>query len=112
MYQFSFESDRMVIEYLKFRVNPDLRERFVQLDDEIWTPHLSRYSFFLGKEVWISPDDLSQVVMVIRWRTFEEWFAIPAADLAALEARMQAALGDQYEMLESVRYQVRKMVRP
>lgn len=98
----------MVIEWLKFNVVPEQRERFVQLDEQIWTSALSRYPGFLGKEVWVSPDDLSEAILVIRWETFEQWQAIPRPDLEAVEARMREAMGDRYELLESRRYQVRK----
>lgn len=98
----------MVVEWLKFRVSPDLREQFVQKDAEIWTVALSQYPGFINKEVWISPDDLSEVVTVIYWETFEQWQAIPASELEQVEARFAEVMGDTYEMVESSRYQVRK----
>lgn len=98
----------MVVEWLKFRVDPDLREQFVQQDAQIWTETLSQYSGFLNKEVWISPDNLSEVVQVIYWETYEQWQAIPPDVLEQTEARFAAALGDTYELIGSARYQVRK----
>ncbi|WP_416670597.1 TIGR03792 family protein [Egbenema bharatensis] len=98
----------MTIEWLKFRVSPDSRERFVQVDAELWTPFLSQYPGFISKEVWISPDDLSEVVQVIYWETFEQWQAIPAEALDRVETQFAEAMGDVYELLESKRYQVRK----
>jgi uncharacterized protein (TIGR03792 family) len=98
----------MTIEWLKFRVSPDFRERFVQADAEIWTPFLSQYPGFVSKEVWISPDDLSEVVQVIQWETFEQWQAIPSAELDRVETQFAEVMGDTYELLESKRYQVRK----
>jgi uncharacterized protein (TIGR03792 family) len=98
----------MEIEWLKFRVNPDRREEFVQKDAEIWTAALSQYPGFISKEVWISPDDLAEVVQVIRWETFEQWQAIPPQELEQIEARFREALGNSYELLESSRYQIRK----
>lgn len=103
------ESDiNMVIEWLKVRVEPDLREQYVQKDADIWTPALAEYPGFLGKEVWISPDDLSQVVLIVRWASFEEWQAIPTERLQQVEAEFASAMGDTYEIVESARYQVRK----
>ena len=101
----------MEIEWLKVHVDPELREQFVQQDDEIWTPVLARYPGFLGKEVWISPDNLSEVILVIHWNSFEEWQAIPTEELEQAEAAFSQAMGDTYEIVESTRYQVRKIVR-
>ena len=54
----------MVIEFLKFKVTPELREKFIQKDAEIWTAALARYPGFLSKEVWIDPNTPAEVVMV------------------------------------------------
>ncbi|NJO41236.1 MAG: TIGR03792 family protein [Cyanobacteria bacterium CRU_2_1] len=102
----------MEIEWLKFRVDPELREQFVQRDADIWTPVLAQYPGFIRKEVWISPDDLSEVVEVIHWETFEQWQAIPSDVLEQTEAEFAAAMGNTYELISGVRYQVRKFYAP
>lgn len=66
----------MVIERLKVKVSPELRERYIQKDAEIWTAALSSYPGFLGKEVWIDPE-LSEVVLVICWANREQWKLFP-----------------------------------
>jgi uncharacterized protein (TIGR03792 family) len=102
----------MEIEWLKVEVQPELREQFVQKDAEIWTATLAQYSGFLNKEVWISPDNLSEVILVVHWASFEQWKAIPADDLEQTEARFNAAMGgDTYKIVETGRYQVRKRTR-
>ncbi|NET37091.1 MAG: TIGR03792 family protein [Cyanothece sp. SIO1E1] len=101
----------MVIEWLKFKVAPEAREKFVQKDDEIWTTALAKYPGFLSKEVWISPDDPTDVSLVIRWASREQWFSIPAADLEQVEQQFNRALDGNYEMVEAREYQVRKLVR-
>jgi uncharacterized protein (TIGR03792 family) len=99
----------MVIEWLSVAVQADLREQFVQKDEEIWTPVLARYPGFLGKEVWISPDDLSNVVLAIRWNSFEDWQAVPKDILEETEAQFREALGaETYRIKDSKRFQVRK----
>lgn len=98
----------MTIEWLKFRIDPELRERFVQKDAEIWTPFLAQQAGFIGKEVWISPDDLSEVIQVIHWESFEQWQAISPEELDRVEAEFAAVMGNTYELLESKHYQVRK----
>jgi len=99
----------VVIEWLNVTVQADLRERYVQQDEEIWTPVLARYPGFLGKEVWISPDDLTNVVLIVRWASFEEWQAIPQDVLDETETRFSEAMGgDTYQITDSRRFQVRK----
>ncbi|MGF1570105.1 MAG: TIGR03792 family protein [Nodosilinea sp.] len=98
----------MVIEWLTFAVEPEHRETFIRLDHDIWTAALSRYPGFITKEVWISPDLLDQVVVVIRWQTREQWKSIPQSDLDAIEERFQGATAFSHRMIDSREYQVRR----
>ncbi|HEY9888192.1 MAG TPA: TIGR03792 family protein [Candidatus Obscuribacterales bacterium] len=98
----------MVIEWLQVRTAAAHRERYIQVDDEIWTPALQRYAGFLSKETWISPEDEEVVIFVIRWRSREEWFGIPEAELTAVNERFDAALGFDYSLEISREYQVRR----
>ncbi|MBD1851789.1 TIGR03792 family protein [Leptolyngbya sp. FACHB-711] len=99
----------MVIEWLKFRVMPELREKFVQKDDEIWTAILSQYPGFLRKEVWISPDQLDEVIAVIHWESMEAWKSVPADVLEQTDTRFAEAMGaGNQEIVGAARYQVRK----
>lgn len=99
----------MVIEWLRFWVEEASRERFIQKDDEIWTRALARYPGFLGKDVWISHDSLTDVITVVRWETEEAWFSIPQADLDQVETQFCSAMGaGTYELQETKKYYVRK----
>ena len=98
----------MVIEWLKFKVDPHSRETFIQKDAQIWTPVLASYSGFLGKEVWIDPQAVGEVILIIRWKTRQQWKAIPQDVLAATEQKFAEQVGDQYQMIESSEYQIRK----
>jgi uncharacterized protein (TIGR03792 family) len=99
----------MVIEWLRFRVASQSREKFIQKDEEIWTAALSTYPGFLGKEVWIEPDAPDEVVFTIRWQTRAQWKSIPVDDLAAIEMKFAQGMGGiKYKMLESKEYQIRK----
>ena len=101
----------MVIEWLKFRVDPDSREQFIQQDEAIWTAALATYPGFLGKEVWIEPNDSDEVIFTIRWQTREQWKSIPASDLAKIEQRFSTKMREmniKYKMIESKEFQIRK----
>jgi uncharacterized protein (TIGR03792 family) len=101
----------MVIEWLKFRVNPQKREEFIRKDAEIWTSVLASYPGFLGKEVWIDPHTLEEVVCIIRWETKEQWKAIPQTALDATEQQFARGMGKVYELVETGEYQVCKFPR-
>lgn len=98
----------MVVEWLEFRVAADQRERYVQVDDDIWTPTLQRYPGFISKETWLDAEDAERVVLMIRWRSREEWQAIPESDLAQVEAMFDQALGIPYELVVGRSFQVRR----
>lgn len=98
----------MEIEWLKIRVNPELREKFVQQDAEIWTAALAQYPGFLHKEVWISPENLAEVILVIHWDSLEDWKSVPVEHLKQIEAQFDAVMGNTYAIVEGSHYQVRK----
>ena len=103
----------MVIEWLKVKVPPELREQYIQKDDEIWTSLLSSYPGFAGKEVWINPQDPMEIVMVIHWENRESWKSIPAEKLQETDRQFTAAMGQSFPFAEAGEYQVRKfMQRP
>jgi uncharacterized protein (TIGR03792 family) len=99
----------MIIEWLKFKVSPNLRENFIEIDRQIWTEKLKTYSGFLGKEVWLNPERMDEVIMLIRWHTREQWKKIPQKDLDLIEKQFaQKMAGKSYQMIENLEYQVRK----
>jgi uncharacterized protein (TIGR03792 family) len=103
----------MVIEWLKFRVSPELREKYIQKDEEIWTAALSKSPGFLGKEVWINPKQQDEVVLVIHWASREAWKSVPADLLEKTDRQFAQAVGaGTYELIEEGEYQVRKFPRP
>lgn len=99
----------MVLEYLKFLVSPELREKFIEKDREIWTSALAKYPGFLSKEIWINPKIAEEIVIIVRWKTRQEWKAIPIDTLEAIEKQFAASMGEnEYKLVESKEYQLRK----
>ncbi|HWM94286.1 MAG TPA: TIGR03792 family protein [Thermoanaerobaculia bacterium] len=91
-----------VIEWQRVRVRPELRDSYVEKDAEIWTPELERAEGFLGKEVWLGEDG-SEVVLLIRWRSREDWEGMPKDRLAELEERFRREVPD-WEVVECRAY--------
>jgi uncharacterized protein (TIGR03792 family) len=98
----------MIVEWLRIQVAPEQREAYVQKDYEIWTNFLRQQPGFLRKDVWISTDNLSEVVLSIHWATLEQQQAIPKPDLEEVKQRFKAALSSPSEVLEIKLYQLRK----
>jgi uncharacterized protein (TIGR03792 family) len=100
----------MNVEWLRIKVSPEYREKFVQKDDEIWTNFLSQSPNFLKKEIWISPDDMSEVIIVIHWTDQAQQEPISKETLEAVEQKFLERLGVAFQLLESKQYQVRKTI--
>jgi len=97
----------VVIELLKVKVAPEHREQYIQKDAEIWTQAIARYPGFLGKEVWLNPNEPSEVILVIRWATREQWKSIPPERLQQISQEFDQQLGYTHQIVDSAEYQAR-----
>jgi uncharacterized protein (TIGR03792 family) len=98
----------VIVEWLRFKVAPEYRERFVQKDDEVWTTFLKQCPGFLRKETWISLNDLSEVMLATYWATLDQQQAIPQALLDETDRQFLVALGVPFQQLEIKLLQLRK----
>lgn len=99
----------MVIEWLQFEVVPTAKAIFIEKDDEIYTSFLKGYPGFLGKEIWVSPREETEVIVVVHWQSKDDWMSVPEADLIVVEKQFSSAVGaDNYRLIEVREYQVRK----
>lgn len=98
----------MVIEWLKVTVPTELREKYIHKDEEIWTSMLASCPGFLGKEVWINPETSTEVILVVRWATREQWHTVSPELLQTTEQRFTEAMGVSSPIVESAEYQLRE----
>ncbi len=91
----------MIVEWLKFRMNPAQRQHYIDTDSAIWTPALAQYPGFIDKVTWLDPDHDDEVVFVIRWASREQWKAISEAELTDITQQFDSAFGADYTLLES-----------
>jgi len=96
----------MVIEWLKIKVAPELREEFIQKDAIVWTPALAKWDGFLGKEVWLDRTFPDQLIFIIHWQTKEQWQAIPKDYLDATTIEFNQQFPYPSEIIEAQEYQV------
>ncbi len=102
----------MIIELLKVKVIPAEREKYLQKDAEIWTQALTNFPGFLGKEVWLNPSEPTEVILIIRWTTKEQWKSISPVVLDKIERQFAQQLGNTYQIIDSTEYQVYEFSEP
>ena len=95
------EANNMIVEWLKFRMDPAQRQHYIDTDSAIWTPTLAQYPGFIDKATWLDPAHDDEVVLVIRWASREQWKAINEDELTEITQRFDEAFGASYDMLES-----------
>ncbi len=92
----------MVIELLKFKVASDRPKKFIHKDAEIWTQALATYSEFDRSEVWSDSKEPTEVIMIIRAGTREQWKSIGFEQLEQIEKRFAEDMGNiSHELLDS-----------
>jgi uncharacterized protein (TIGR03792 family) len=96
----------MVVEWLNFIVPPELQADFVAQDRAVWTEALSTCPGFLDKSVWREANAPEKLSLVIRWRTREDWRAVPAPLIANANERFEAALGQRFPVMQCIDYEV------
>ena len=83
----------MYIEYLRFQIKPGFQKRFMELDQELWTSRLSKNPGFHKKEVWLNPEDPTNLVIIVWWSNREQWKSITLEEVEALDQKFIEAIG-------------------
>ncbi len=78
----------MVIEFLTFRVDPDERAAWMDVEERTWSRFLERQTGFVRKQIWADVDDDQQVHAMIEWESLDHWQAIAHDQLAAVDESM------------------------
>lgn len=93
MSRYRYERDeRLPVEVLVFRVEPDRVEEFLAVDHDVWTlgeallPGFDRIPF-RSKEVWLDDTRPGLVTLVFVWESHGDWDRVGAP---AIQERLQA----------------------
>lgn len=78
----------MVVEMLTFEVTPGEQAEWLAVEESVWSRFLEGCDGFVRKEMWRSVDRPELVHAVIWWESKEQWKAITAEQVAAVDARM------------------------
>ena len=78
----------MVIEELRFAVDPADHAQFLDVEGRVWTGFLQTVPGVVRKEVWVSAEDPGSIVVMIWWESTAAWKAVTPAQCDAVDARM------------------------
>lgn len=78
----------MVVEELTFEVEPEVRERWLAREHEVWSQFFSGQPGYLGKQVWQPTDVPTTVVVLVWWASLDAWQAVPGGEVEATEQQM------------------------
>lgn len=76
----------MIVEVLRFCIEPESFDEWKRVDAETWTAFLQLQPGFIRKEVWQGAN--GEVRVVVWWRSKEDWDAITDQQVADVDARM------------------------
>lgn len=88
------------VEELVFRVKPELVEKFIEIDHEIWTKYLANCPGFESKEVWVSDTKPGEVTSIIYWSDYALWKQISEEEMAEVQKKFDELMGlENYEFV-------------
>lgn len=100
--------ERLPVEVLVFRVDPDDVDEFLRVDHEVWTlgeallPGFDRLPF-LSKEVWLDESRPGVVTLVFVWESMDAWNRVGDADVQrALQAEFDARFAKPIELVQAM----------
>lgn len=100
-----------VIEFMAFQCdsNEDACE-YLRCND-YWTRKLMQYPGFVSTWTMISEDLNGRVYVIIKWRSLDDWAAVPKADLMEYGKEFDRLYGKHYETVSKMCLESRKQLR-
>ena len=81
----------ITVEMLQLSVPVALRDVWLNAEAEVWKPWLEQQSGYLGRDIYWDPQQ-QQAQLLIRWRSQQEWKAIPDEEVAVVQSRFMKAI--------------------
>lgn len=78
----------MVIEMLRFAVDPEERSEWLEVEERTWSRFLERQPGFVRKEMWVEEGDHDHVHAVIWWESLAQWKAVGPDAVRAVDETM------------------------
>lgn len=77
-----------VVEHLRLKVPAQARDAWLEAEQNSWEPWLAQQDGFLDRELLWDPER-EEGTLLIRWASKEQWKAIPAPEVAAVQQRFE-----------------------
>ena len=91
------------IEELTFWVKPDLIERYIQLDAELWVPALCTRQGFLGSEVWLGEEGSGEITMLYFWEKKENFTGLDEVWQNDLKDKTHDVMGENMKFIGTMK---------
>jgi uncharacterized protein (TIGR03792 family) len=77
-----------VVEHLRVKVPAEARQAWLEAERGSWDPWLERQPGYLGRDLlWDA--EREEGTLLIRWASRDQWKAIPAAEVGAVQERFE-----------------------
>ncbi len=84
----------LFVEELTFWVRPELLEKYIEIDAELWVPALCTRKGYLGGEVWVGEEGTGEVLMLCFWEDYEDFATLDKAWESDMKTKTEAAIGE------------------
>lgn len=98
-----------LVEELVFQINPGMVDKYLDEDYACFTQGLAAYPGFMGSEIWVSLDCPGYVRNIIFWKDRASLEAVDPNWVAAMDAQLNALMGEGNIHLVEVSHSVNQM---
>ena len=78
----------MIIEELRLKVSADLKEVWLDAENEIWEPWLSSQNGFLGRQLFWDKEK-EEALILVNWKNKKLWKSIPMAEVNVVQQKFE-----------------------
>ena len=78
----------MIIEELRLKVSADLKEVWLDAENEIWEPWLSSQNGFLGRQLFWDKEK-EEALILVNWKSKKLWKSIPMSEVNVVQQKFE-----------------------
>ena len=78
----------IVIEELRLKVPNDLKEAWLDAENEIWEPWLSSQDGFLGRQLFWDREK-EEALILVNWKSKKLWKRIPMSEVNVVQQKFE-----------------------
>ncbi|TAF49042.1 MAG: TIGR03792 family protein, partial [Oscillatoriales cyanobacterium] len=80
---------------------PEARDRFVELDLQIWNPFLQTKPGFIRKAIWLDRNDDHRIIVLVEWSDHALWKTITPTEVATITQQFDTQFATPYQLVIS-----------